>query len=148
VPLTAAPFERDGSDATREIAIGAITDLLAVSHAPERIAQYADAMRAGARFPPIAVVRLGRSLVVADGHKRLAAARACGAETVVVEIWPWRRWAADQRRQAARNLEKNGRIVRHLFSDPQESARLAKTTLDHWWRVARSLTRVARGSGS
>jgi hypothetical protein len=103
-------------------------------------------MQAGAKFPPVSVVRLAGRLVVADGHKRLAAARRCGARTVLVEVWPWRTWAADQRRQAAGNLRKNGRILRYAVTDPREALRLARTTTDHWWRVARSLTRTARGS--
>jgi hypothetical protein len=143
------PFVRaSGSGETCEVAIETLTDLLTVSHAPERIAAYAEAMQAGARFPPLAVVRLAGRLVVADGHKRLAAARRCGARIVLVVFWPWRRWAADQRRQAAGNLRKNGRILRYVFTDPREAVRLARTTTDHWWRVARSLTRAARGPQS
>lgn len=145
MPVSETPFVRGpGCGETREVAIEAVTDLLTVTHAPERIAAYAGAMQAGARFPPIAVVRMAGRLLVADGHKRLAAARRCGARTVLVEIWPWRRWASDQRRQAAGNLRKNGRILRYVFTEPREAARLAKTTADHWRRVAQSLTRGAR----
>jgi hypothetical protein len=147
VSLKTVPFEpRHDGAATHEVPIEAVTDLLTVSHAPERIAAYADAMQAGAKFPPVCVVRLAGRLVVADGHKRLAAARESGARTVLIEIWSWRTWAADQRRQAAGNLRKNGRILRYAFTNPREALRLARTTTDHWRRVARSLTRTARGS--
>ena len=149
MPLNETPFVRGpGSAETREVSLSAVTDLLTVSHAPERIAAYAEAMERGVKFPPLAVVRLGGRLVVADGHKRLAAARRCGARTAIVEVWSWRRWAADQRRQAGGNLRKNARILFYVFTDPREAARLARTTTDHWWRVARSLTRAARGSRS
>jgi ABC-type multidrug transport system fused ATPase/permease subunit len=125
--------------ATRLLPLDRVVDLLTVVHAPERVAEYATAMRAGARFPPVAVVRLAGRFIVADGHKRLAAFRQVGGSEILVEVWPWRRWLRDQWRQAVEHTRKNREIVSLVFTDPVQAARLARTTVDHWVRVARSL---------
>jgi len=114
-------------------------DLLHVTHARERIAEYARAMREGQAFPPVSVIDLFGRLLVADGHKRLAAARACGLQEIPVEVWPWHRWLRDQGQQAVRQARKHADIVRLLPRRPKEAAALAASTFQHWWRVARSL---------
>ena len=124
---------------TRRLPLSAVHDLLTVTHAAARIARYRDEMAGGARFPPIAVIRLFGRYLVADGHKRLAAFRALGADEIVVQVWPLTRWLADQRRQAADNARKNGRILALSVSRPREAARLAATTFLHWRRVVLSL---------
>ena len=68
-------------------------------------------MRAGDLFPPVSVIRLLGRWLVADGHKRYVAWAGLGGKEIVVEVWPLRRWLADQAGQAARNARKNGRIV-------------------------------------
>ena len=60
------------------MALGSVLDPLSISHAPERVEAYQEAMRLGSRFPPISIVRIGHRSVVADGHKRFAAYRTLG----------------------------------------------------------------------
>ena len=136
----------DVSRATAPIArlpLPAVHDLLTVTHAADRIARYRDAMARGDRFPPISVIRLFGRYLVADGHKRLAAFRSLGADAIVVEVWPFATWLTDQRRQAAANARKNGRILALSVTRPREAIRLASTTVLHWRRVAVSLLRSA-----
>lgn len=116
--------------------VSSVIDLLPNSSRLERIATYREAMRRGEDFPPISVVRFAGRFVVADGHKRLAALKSLGREQVLVELWSWRDWTADQRRQLRENLAKNRRILRLIFSNPKESWRLLRSTLRHWRRVA------------
>lgn len=141
-PAAPCPRAFDAGLATHRVVLVSIDvpiDLLHVTHAHERIVEYATAMRAGSLFPPVSVVRLFGRLVVADGHKRFAAARACGLRELPVEIWPWHRWSRDQVEQAVRQARKHAEIVRLLPRRPQEAAALASSTFQHWWRVARSL---------
>ena len=132
---------------TRELPVVEVVDLLEVTHAAERIREYRERMRAGDLFPPVSVVRLFGRWLVADGHKRYAAWRGLGATRVVVEVWPFRTWLADQAGQAGRNARKNGRILARLFVDPRESALLARATTGHWRRVALSLAQRALRRG-
>lgn len=137
---TPSPFDRTlARFPTRLVRVDHVVDLLSLTHAPERIEIYRDAMRRGSRFPPISVIRLVGRLVVADGHKRLAAARQTGAHMIDVEIWPWWRFLADQCDQAVRNVHKNRLILQSLFVDPAASRRLAASTVSHWRRVASSI---------
>jgi hypothetical protein len=130
---------------TRSLPVSDVVDLLPLSHAPERIAQYRERMAAGDRFPPIAVIRLFGRYVIADGHKRYSAYRSLGAAAIVVEVWPLTRWLKDQWQQAVGNARKNGRILRTGVSDPRRAGRLLLTTLLHWRRVATSLMLRATG---
>ncbi len=132
---------------TRVLRIEEVVDLLELTHAPEVIRGYRERMTAGDRFPPVSVIRLFGRWLVADGHKRYVAWAGLGGEEIVVEVWPIRRWLADQARQAARNARKNGRIVSRLFVDPRESLLLVRTTAEHWRRVAHSLRRRALRRG-
>ena len=124
---------------TLTVAIGAVTDLLSVPHAPDVVSRYRDAMLAGSRFPPVSVIRFGRRLLLADGNKRLRAYRALAPATIVVEVWTLRRWLADQARQLRRNAAKNATILKRCARDPAGALRLFRTTTAHWSRVARSL---------
>jgi len=131
---------------TRIVPVSGIVDLLSITHAPDRIEDYRVAMLRGSLFPPIAVVRLFGRLIVADGHKRLAACAALGASRIPVEVWGLRRFLRDQARQVAKNARKNGTILRTLLRDPREAARLLATTLRHWRRVAVCLASRVRSS--
>lgn len=124
---------------TRVLPVGEVVDLLELTHAPERIEAYRDAMRRGDLFPPVAVIQLLGRHVLADGHKRLSAYRSLGHPEILVEVWPPRRWLRDQAQQAARNVRKNRRILAQLFVDRREATRLMRATLGHWRRVALSL---------
>jgi hypothetical protein len=124
---------------TARLPLSAVHDPLTVTHAADRIAGYREQMLAGARFPPIAVIRLCGRHLVADGHKRLAAFRTLGLQEIIVEVWPWSRWLADQHRQAVANARKNRRILALCVTRPRDAARLAATTLLHWRRVVVSL---------
>jgi ABC-type multidrug transport system fused ATPase/permease subunit len=127
---------------TRRVRLDRVVDLLVVSHAGERIADYRAAMQRGDRFPPVAVVRCGGRFLVADGHKRLSAFRALGGEELVVEVWPWHRWLRDQAAQFTRKTRQQWNIARRIGHDPaarQEARRLAWDTIGHWQRALRSL---------
>lgn len=132
---------------TRVLRTDEVVDLLELTHAHDVIREYRERMRAGDLFPPVSVIRLLGRWLVADGHKRYVAWAGLGEKEIVVEVWPLRRWLADQAGQAARNARKNGRIVTRLVVDPRESGRLALTTAEHWRRVALSLARRAARRG-
>ena len=128
---------------TREVPLHAVLDLLPLSHAPERVAQYREAMRSGSRFPPVSVLRLGGRYVIADGHKRFSAYAELGQPTILVELWGPGRFLLDQARQVRDNARKNRAILGLALRDRREAARLARATLEHWLRVARSLAHLA-----
>jgi len=52
----------------------------------ETVAEYAEAMREGAAFPPVTVVRDGASLWLVDGFHRYHAHRRCGREAIAAEV--------------------------------------------------------------
>jgi hypothetical protein len=132
---------------TRVVPIGDVIDLLPIPHAPEVVERYREDMLAQRRFPPVSVLPVGRWLLLADGHKRLTAYRSLSPSTILVEVWTLRRWLADQWRQARDNARKNAEILRGSVRSPASAARLAGTTLEHWWRVARCLAGRARSRG-
>lgn len=130
---------------TQQLAVAVLVDLLHVTHAPERIADYRGAMERGDRFPPISVVRLGPRFYVADGHKRFAAYRSLPVDTIVVEVWPLRRWLLDQWGQFSRKTRQQARLLWRMPVDRRsraEARELFWSTVRHWRRVTRSL--VAR----
>jgi hypothetical protein len=139
------PFDaRLASGRVRVVAAADVVDLLPVTHAPDRIAEYAEAMRRKERFPPVAVLPVLGRLLLADGHKRLAACRAMGVEEIPVEVWSLSRWLADQTDQLRRNVEKNRTIARAALDEPRVALHLAGTTVAHWRRVGRSLGALLR----
>jgi hypothetical protein len=127
----------------RWVETSSVIDLLELTHAEDCIATYRKEMEDGSRFPPIAVVRLGRRLVLADGHKRLAAARQLEIEIIPVEIWGMRRLLRDQSRQLKKNVGRNRRILRHLLTDPKTAWSLFSPTVAHWLRVLKNIGRRA-----
>jgi len=58
---------------------------------PELIKEYAEAMTAGAKFPPAIVFSDGTSYWLADGFHRLEAAKKIGSPTIAVDIRPGNR---------------------------------------------------------
>jgi hypothetical protein len=128
-----------GTRRVREVRLEEVIDLLPLTHNESAVERYREAMLAGTRFPPIGVLPLFGRLVITDGHKRFQAAKPIATGPVPVDVWTWRRLAADQWRQARANAGKNARIVRQLFVDPRESFHLARATALHWGRVARCL---------
>jgi hypothetical protein len=146
-----SPFDTGRATApTRRVPIGRIVDLLSVTHAPARVREYRRAMLRGDRFPPISVVRLGGRFVVADGHKRLAAATTLGLAEIAVEVWSPGRLLADLAGQAHRHLRAAGRACVLVFrgrDGRREAARFAAATAAHWRRTLRSLWRLT-GPGS
>lgn len=145
-PAGTCPFDPARAEfPTRVLPCAHVVDLIALSHAPERIALYRHRMQQGDRFPPISVIRLFGRYLVADGHKRFAAYRQLGEPDILVEVWTPGRWLQDQWRQAVRNGRKNLRIVTTSVTSPVEAWRLLQTTLLHWRRVAMSLAARAAG---
>jgi hypothetical protein len=129
---------------TRRVLIGQVVDLLPVSHAPERIAAYRDAMERGVQFPPISVVRVAGRLVIADGHKRFSAYRSLPVTEIVVEVWTVRRWWGDQWGQFVRKTRQQSTLVWRSAVDPRaraQATRLFWDTLGHWRRMALSVVR-------
>lgn len=52
----------------------------------ETVLEYAEALRDGAVFPPVVVVRDGANLWLVDGFHRFHAHRRCGRETIAAEV--------------------------------------------------------------
>jgi len=149
----AEPRPRECFDATRAagptrvVPVTAIVDLLEVTHAAGRIEEYRAAMRQGMRFPPVAVVRVGRRFWIADGHKRFTAYRALGEAEIVVEVWGWRRCLEDQWRQFREKSRQQWQVLWAASVDPAGRAaarRLVGDTIGHWRRIALSWRRRAR----
>src|SRR2546422_10603444 len=96
---------------TRLVPLDKIMDLLQVTHAPELVAEYRKAMEDGNRFPPIAVVALGKRLIIADGHKRFAAYKTLPVRRILVEVWTMRTCLQDLARQSLRQAGRGWRIL-------------------------------------
>ena len=136
---------------TRVLPLDAVVDLLEVTHAPERIAEYRRAMQRGERFPPISVVRLGGRFLVADGHKRFSAYRSLPITEIVVEVWTLRRWRRDQWRQLRTKTVQQWRLLWRSPVDRaarRQAVRLFWDTVGHWRRFAMSFARRATRSRS
>ena len=132
---------------TRVLPVDAVIDLLHVTHAPERIAEYRQAMQRGERFPPVSVVHLAGRLFLADVHKRFSAYRCLPVREICVEVWSTRRWLHDQRRQLARKTAQQVRLVARVGFDRaarQQAARLFWDTVGHWRRVGMSIVERLR----
>ena len=141
----------DAEFPTRVVRVEEIVDLLAVSHAAERIAAYRDAMAAGARFPPIAVLRFGRRYLIADGHKRFSAYRQLSEAPLAVQVWTLRHCLRDQWQQLRRKTRQQADVLRGGARDPanrRAAHRLFWDTVGHWQRIVRSLRGVVAGAGS
>lgn len=127
---------------TRAVPQWRVIDLLPITHAPERIAAYREAMGHGDRFPPVSVLRVGTRYFITDGHKRFSAYRALTSADVLVELWTVRRWLGDQANQLAQKTRQQRRLLAASGSDPQARValtRLVADTIGHWRRIGRSL---------
>ena len=129
---------------TCRVPIERVVDPLAVSHAPERIMAYRQAMERGERFPPISVVRLAGRLLIADGHKRFSAYRSLAVTEIVVEVWTVRRWLSDQWEQFLRKTRQQWTLLWRSAVDHEartQAVRLFWDTIGHWRRLGLSLAR-------
>jgi hypothetical protein len=136
----ADPFDPDLAEfPTRTVSIDRVIDLLAPTHAPDRVACYRERMLVGDRFPPVSVLAIAGRYIVADGHKRLTAYKMLGRRDITIEMWTVRRFLKDQWNQAVANSRKNRLILAHSVTDPRESLRLIRSTALHWKRVATAL---------
>jgi hypothetical protein len=127
---------------TRQVRVTDIIDLLQVTHAADRIDDYAAAMQRGERFPPIAVFGGLGCWFVADGHKRLSAYRQLGQPEILVECWPLGALLADLLRQAGRSWRRVCAALAALPGDRRPVSRLLAHTVAHWTRLARSLVSI------
>lgn len=143
------PFDPDlASYRLRELPIDRIVDLLQVTHDPETVMAYREAMRQGAKFPPISVVSFAGRGVVADGHKRLTAYKGLCPDPIVVEVWPWRRLVGHLANQLLRSLRRCLRITARApwtIEGRAEARRLLRDTAVHWQRTVVSLAARLRG---
>jgi len=148
--MNSDPFDPEAATCPAErVPLRRVVDLLQVPHNPERVAAYRLAMQSGARFPPIAVIRVGGRYLVADGHKRLQAYLGLPSRPadLLVERWPLKRWLSDQARQLRGKAGQYGTALRHSFREPRMLGSLVAATLCHWWRVLRSLLGLAAALG-
>lgn len=127
--------------------IDELIDIFSVTHAPERVGEYREAMLGGRAFPPISVVRLAGRFFVADGHKRLNAYRTLGYPQIVVERWPLRRWLQDHWAQARKNIRNQwAQLTRGLLR--RDATGKASEVLSHytrhWKRIIGSILARAR----
>lgn len=130
---------------TQMVPVSRVIDLLEVTHAPGRIAQYREAMARGERFAPVSVLQLGRWYFLADGHKRFTAYRFFGEEQILVELWTLQVWARDQYRQLKRDLGRAWAVFRRRNKDPRTPGDLrafVRSRLRHWARIFHSLRTV------
>jgi hypothetical protein len=133
----------------RELPLDRIVDLLQVTHDPQTVAVFRQAMLEGAKFPPISVVPLGGRCVVSDGHKRLTAYSSLWAGPMVVEVWPLWRLGVELSRQLLRSFRRCLHIaVRAPWTREArgEARRMVRDTAFHWRRIANSLLARLRGS--
>ncbi len=153
----AVQSELDCFDASRaegrtiETPIESVIDLLSSTHAPEKIAEYREAMDRGATFPPIGVFQIGGRYIVTDGHKRLSACKQRGTSRVMVELWTVRRLLGDLWGQTVRSTKRLVSSLVHSTHDAQSRKRLHRVywdTLLHWKRLFVTLPTLIRQSES
>jgi len=128
---------------TRIVSLAQVVDLLHVTHRPDEIERFRQAIEGGDRFPPISVVHLAGRFFVADGHKRFNAYAALPVSEIVVQVWTMRRWLQDQWRQFHHKTRQQCRLAFRSLYDQRaraEARRLVLDTIGHWRRIVVSLT--------
>ena len=92
-----------------------------VRHCDKTIAEFAEQMLAGAKFPPITVYEVEGCRVLTDGHHRLLAARKAGLKSISAKIW------TGSHRDALRSsIQANAKLKLNFTNeDKRESVRQA-----------------------
>ncbi len=95
---------------------------------PATAAEYAEAMKSGATFPPVTVFHDGTDLWLADGFHRIEGARLAGLETVPADVHTGTQRdahlyaiGANQTHGLRRSIEDKRQAVRALLDDPEWS---------------------------
>jgi hypothetical protein len=128
---------------TRVVSLAQVVDLLHVTHRPDEIERFRQAIEGGDRFPPISVVPLAGRFYVADGHKRFSAYGSLPVSHIVVQVWTIRRWLQDQWRQFRHKTRQQCSLAFRSLYDQRaraEARRLVLDTIGHWRRILVSLT--------
>lgn len=127
---------------TRIVPLAQVVDLLQVTHAPDRVAEYRNAMKEGKQFPPIAVIPLAGRFIITDGHKRFAAYKTLQVGQIVVEIWTTRRCLRDLARQGLRQAHRGWCILSRTHLDAgarAETLKYLRSQVTHWKRIVASM---------
>jgi hypothetical protein len=135
------------SSPTRCIPVRRVVDLLVVTHAPQRVAEYRDAMLSGDRFPPVSVLPLFGWFLLTDGHKRFTAYKSFEPVEITVQIWTIPQGVAHLGRQTLKEATQGFRIVTRLGRDPEAGTQLRKflqSRVAHYRRLGRSLWTTLR----
>jgi len=126
---------------TRTVPVSRVIDLLVVTHATERVAEYRQAMLQGGSFPPISVLPLLGWFLVTDGHKRFTAYSSLGDPEILVQIWTLRRSLLHLGQQTLKEVTQGFRLISSLGRDPQAPTELKKflgSRVRHYQRMGRS----------
>jgi hypothetical protein len=127
---------------THVVPVCRVVDLLSITHVPDRVEQYRDAMLRGELFPPICVLPLFGWFLLTDGHKRFTAYKSFGENQIVAQVWTLRRSVSHLGGQTLREAREGARIVSQLGRDPQAPVQLKKflrSRVVHYRRLGRSL---------
>ena len=101
-----------------------------------RLRAIAQAMKAGAHFPPIEVYRLDGACYVIDGHHRVAAALEVGQmylDARVIECRPRTDEAENPLEEARVDFALRTGLRAVTFSEPRRYAQAFKQILEHRW---------------
>lgn len=125
------------------------------------VAQYAEAMKDGAVFPPVVVFADGEKYYLADGFHRVGAARAIKAKTIEADVHELLHGESPQRSAILyacgandthgrnRSAEDKRRAVETLLKDPEWSKwtdrEIARQCRVHHTFVGRQRTRLING---
>ncbi len=91
----------------------------------ETITEYAEAMKAGANFPPVKVVNHNGTYILADGFHRVEAARQAGKDIILAEI-------VDGDESTALEIAVKGNRQHGLRMTSADKRRAIKMVLKQW----------------
>lgn len=104
----------------------------------EVIQRYADALEAGAHFPPLTVFQDGENYWLADGFHRTAAYRMRGITSVPVQYIPgslrdaqWFSFSVNARHGYPRDSTDVEKILARIFLDPEWSNKPVREIAEH-----------------